>query len=396
MSNIQLGTNEFERILELSELNLDYTDLQKYLVDLTNLAALTANTDISLVNLIDSFTQWSVSRSGIELEQMPREDSVCQYTILNDHGLEVNDLSLDHRFSDKFYVVDKPNLKYYYGIPLKTKDGNNIGALCVLDSESKSLDPEKKELLKLIANEIVTRLLFLKENNNLRIELEEAKGANLKTIHDIRGPLSGIIGVADLVEQKLDPEQAKKVLELVVLIKKSGQSLMELANELLDHTRVQNVPKDDEYDCDGFIKKMGHLYEPQAKSKNINLKFTSTGDQIIFPKTKLTQIAGNLISNAIKFTPEFGEVHVEIGLEVRDERLSFLNICVSDSGPGVSQEIIENITSGNQESTEGTKGETGYGFGMKLVKYLVDKAKGEIVIQSELGKGTKIKVSIPH
>ena len=396
MSNIQLGTNEFERILELSELNLDYTDLQRYLVDLTNLAALTANTDISLVNLIDSFTQWSVSRSGIELEQMPREDSVCQYTILNDQGLEVNDLSLDHRFSDKFYVVDKPNLKYYYGIPLKTKDGNNIGALCVLDSKSKTLDPEKKELLKLIANEIVTRLLFLKENNNLRKELEEAKGANLKTIHDIRGPLSGIIGVADLVEQKLDPEQAKKVLELVVLIKKSGQSLMELANELLDHTKAQNKPNDDEYDCDGFIKKMNHLYGPQAKSKNIDLKFTSAGQQIIFPKTKLTQIAGNLISNAIKFTPEFGEVHVEIDLEERDENQSFLNICVSDNGPGVSQEIIENITSGNQESTEGTKGETGYGFGMKLVKYLVDKASGEIDIQSELGKGTKIKVSIPH
>lgn len=59
---------------------------------------------------------------------------------------------------DKFYVKDEPHLKYYFGIPLKTDQGNNIGALCVLDRQEKELTPEKIELLKIVADEIVTRL----------------------------------------------------------------------------------------------------------------------------------------------------------------------------------------------------------------------------------------------
>jgi len=68
--------NEYERLIELTELDLDYSNLKGNLEDLTKLAARIAGTEISLVNLIDSYTQWSVANHGIELQQMPREDSV--------------------------------------------------------------------------------------------------------------------------------------------------------------------------------------------------------------------------------------------------------------------------------------------------------------------------------
>jgi GAF domain-containing protein len=91
------------------------------------------------------------------MAQMPCEESVCQYVIVQDNEFEVKDLSLDHRFKDRYYVKESPNLRYYLGLTLKTNDGFNIGALCVLDANEKTINPEKIELLKIIANEIVNR-----------------------------------------------------------------------------------------------------------------------------------------------------------------------------------------------------------------------------------------------
>ncbi|HET8865190.1 MAG TPA: sensor histidine kinase, partial [Gracilimonas sp.] len=71
--------NEFNRLLKLSEYDLDYSEIQHKLDDLTRLAAFVAGTPISLINLLDNTTQWTVSNVGLDLFQMPREESVCQY-----------------------------------------------------------------------------------------------------------------------------------------------------------------------------------------------------------------------------------------------------------------------------------------------------------------------------
>lgn len=72
---------EFDRLLQLLDYDMDSSGLESSLKDLTKLAAKVAGTSISLVNLIDSYTQWSVAAEGLSIVQMPREDSVCQYTI---------------------------------------------------------------------------------------------------------------------------------------------------------------------------------------------------------------------------------------------------------------------------------------------------------------------------
>src|ERR1700761_2911555 len=160
-NQLPIPQNEMERIIALSDFDLDYSNLSNNLKDLTRLAAKVAGTDISLINLIDSFTQWTVSSHGLQLDQMPREESVCQYTIVQPEEFEVADLSADERFKDKFYVAGELGLRYYFGVPLRAS-GQHIGALCVLDTVQHSLTPEKVELLKIIADEIVNRLQTLK------------------------------------------------------------------------------------------------------------------------------------------------------------------------------------------------------------------------------------------
>lgn len=193
---------EYERILDLSELDLDYTNLSEQFNDLTKLAAKVAGTEISLINLIDSFTQWSVANYGLPVTQTPREDTVCQYTIMGDEPLEIEDLRDDIRFSKRDYVINEPNLRYYYGIPLKSEEGNNIGALCVLDENRKHLTPEKVEMLKIIADEIVDRLYSYKAMNDLRSKLEASDKDRRNLSHDIRGPLGELLDLLKLLRNR--------------------------------------------------------------------------------------------------------------------------------------------------------------------------------------------------
>ena len=390
--------NEFERVLELSELDLDYLNLDKHFSDLTKLAAKVAGTDISLINIIDSFTQWSIAGYGLPAHQTPREESVCQYTIMRDNPLEVRDLSADVRFKEKDYVKGEPNLRYYYGIPLKTEQGNNIGALCVLDDHSKYLTPEKVEMLEIIGDEIVKRLMDLKLMKEMKNQLTEAKESKRKLSHDLRGPIGGIIGLAQIIEEQGGDAKMKEILELATMIKKGGESILELADNILSASEEEKerIPSEDEFNLDTLKEKLEQLYAPQAASKDIDLTIAnySVNKGIPFPKNKILQVVGNLISNAIKFTPEGGMVMVRQEFVI-SQGLNSLLFTIKDTGRGISEDKIQQILEGKADSSDGTNGETGYGFGLSLVKHLVDKMGGSIQIASEEGKGCKFDISLP-
>lgn len=138
------------------------------------------------------------------------------------------------------------------------------------------------------------------------------------------------------------------------------------------------------------------MYSVQAVQKNVNLIVTNNDqkDHVPFPKNKLLQIVGNLVSNAIKFTPDKGSVSVALDLH-ESETDKELIIIVKDTGVGMSVEKIKEILDGNANSTLGTGGEKGFGFGLSLVKHLIDKNKGTISIDSGQEGGTKFTVKLP-
>ncbi len=399
MHSLPIPENEMERIISLSDYDLDYTSFQDSFKDLAKLAAKVAGTEISLINLIDSFTQWTITNHGLDIEQMPREESVCQYTIAGsaDH-FEVPDLKADERFKDRFYVVDEPNLRYYYGIPLKTNEGHNLGALCMLDKDLKTLSPEKVELLKIIADEIVNRLNAHRLITGLKTRLHEANETKKKVAHDIRGPLGGIIGLAQVISEQGHENEIEEVLEFINLIQRSGRSLLELADEILTADKpAQRDLKADEFNLIVFKDKLEKLYTPQAVNKKIGFTVNTSvnSSTIPFSKNKLLQITGNLISNAMKFTPLSGKVTVDLSLKI-EETQNLLQINVTDTGVGLSQQAIDSILSGKAQSTGGTSGEQGYGFGLALVKHLVDSLKGTMHIYSQPDNGANFEVVLPQ
>ncbi|GAA4915499.1 GAF domain-containing sensor histidine kinase [Mucilaginibacter defluvii] len=388
-----------ERVIELSEYDIDYGAMQEQFKDLTTLAAKIAGTEVSLVNLIDSYTSWTIARHGLPVEQLPREETVCQYTISGDDNFEITNLTEDDRFKNKSYVSGAPNLKYYFGVPLRTANGNNLGALCLMDAETRQLSPEKIEMLKIIAGEIVNRLQVYKTLQELKQNANEALESKKRVAHDIRGPVGGIIGLARVISEQGNENNMEEVLEFINLIYKSGNSILELADEILSNDLPTSAKAlgANEYNQLMLKDKLEKLYAPQALNKGIHLTITTDSgtEAVPFSKNKLLQIIGNIISNAIKFTPRGGGVSVSFGLQLGTNQNTLL-FTVADNGVGMQPEKIASILSGEGETTHGTAGEQGYGFGLSLVKHLIDSLKGSLDITSTPGSGSVFSVKIPQ
>ncbi|MEX8546830.1 MAG: GAF domain-containing sensor histidine kinase [Mucilaginibacter sp.] len=393
--------NEMERIINLSEFNLDYAELENDFKDLARLAAKIAGTPISLINIIDSYTLWTITNHGLGTGQMPRENSVCQYTIMGDGAFEVKDLTQDERFKDDSGATGEPRIRYYLGLPIKTTDGHQIGTLCVLDTKAKNTGPkmeasfEKIEMLAIIATEIVQRLKALSVIQSLQDQLHEANDVRRKVLHDIRGPIGGIIGLAQIINDQEKSNTVEEMLEMVGLIHQSGTTLLELADEILN-TETKEFSHQP-FNLLVFKEKLLKLYSPQAKNKDINfaVNIAAGNETKTFSKDKLLQIVGNLISNAMKFTPQNGFVTVNMAI-VGHSSDARLNITVKDSGVGLSPEAIAVILNGTATTTNGTVGEKGFGLGLALVKHLVDKLQGTINITSVEGEGATFEISLPQ
>lgn len=397
-----LPENELERLLKLSEFDLDYGGVRDSFQDLTKLAAKVAGTEVSLINLIDSYTQWSVASFGIDLDQMPREDSVCQYTITipnKEQGFEVKNLAKDERFKDKFYVKTGLNLTYYFGVPLRISDQINLGALCVMDKEYQEISPEKREMLELIAGEVVNRIRIQFTIKQLQSKITESNQIKNKVAHDIRGPIGGIIGLAEIIQLQGDKNKLEEVLDFIKLIQKSGKSVLELADEILSQDfgkEKKTLPTAQELTLESLKPKLIDMFGPQALSKSVELKIHVGNENadIPFPKNKLMQILGNLISNALKFTPQGGVVTLTMEMDVLDLE-KILRFEVRDTGAGMSGEKIQEILEGRAVSTQGTGNETGFGFGLNLVKHLIESLRGKLDIASKPGEGSLFKITIP-
>ena len=133
--------NEAKRLKALHAFQILDSLPQKMFDDITALAAGICGTPMALITLVDAERQWFKSRRGVELSETPRDESFCAHTIMDsDHVLAVRDAAQDPRFSELSLVVDG-NLRFYAGAPIVTGDGLALGAVCVLDTEPRTVIP---------------------------------------------------------------------------------------------------------------------------------------------------------------------------------------------------------------------------------------------------------------
>ncbi|MFN8671795.1 MAG: ATP-binding protein [Candidatus Sericytochromatia bacterium] len=153
---------EEERLNKLYSFNILDTLPEESFDNITYLASIICNTPIAAITLIDKKRQWIKSDLGLNIKEIKREDSFCQYTILDNQVFIVEDTFEDDRFKNNNLVLNSPNIRFYAGAPLTTMEGYNIGAICVIDKKPNFLNEEQKKSLQILAKKVMTEM-YLKE-----------------------------------------------------------------------------------------------------------------------------------------------------------------------------------------------------------------------------------------
>lgn len=379
------GITEYSRIKKLSEFDLDFLNLQEEFKGLIMLAASIAGTKFSNLNIIDNYFQWTVASNRCEIGVSPREDSVCDLTIKKNVPLEIPRLDRDIRFSQK-------GLKYYLGIPLQLDSGENIGALCVFDEEDKAVSDIVIEQLKTIAVEIVNKLELMKNVQNLESALIEAEKDKNRLAHDVRSPISGISRLCEILEEEeICSKEFKYYLEM---ISEAGNGILDLTQNILNKGQTKKLTNGQTYNVAELGKRLGELYILPAKTKKLDLTITyEVEEETRFSGAKLLSAIGNLISNAIKFTPSGGRAKVKLDIDSTDNEKKLI-VLVTDNGVG----ITNSNSDGNAEEWESKIGNNegkGFGLGLQLVREVVTNRNGQLIINPDVQEGTSVKIEIP-
>lgn len=218
--------------------------------------------------------------------------------------------------------------------------------------------------------------------------------------HDMRTPMNGILGLTELASCENDPEVLHKDIEKM---HQSGIYMLNLINDTLDMQRIESGRLTLEpviCNVDEMITGAVTMVQTSAKEKNISIVVknnnTELTNYIRVDSIRIRQIIINLMSNAIKFTPEGGKVTVSVEVLSKDEKFVHNKITVSDTGVGMSQEFIEKglFMPFTQERNNMTMKYAGSGLGLSIVKNLLDMMNAKIQVESEPGKGTTFTIYI--
>jgi signal transduction histidine kinase/ActR/RegA family two-component response regulator len=247
-------------------------------------------------------------------------------------------------------------------------------------------------------NNILQAKIGLEDAKRERLIAEEtasAKSLFIATIsHEIRTPMNIILGTSSLM---LNDEPKKEHVRYLQTLKKSGENLLGIINDILDVSKMEAGKLEIEYEpilIQDIFDNILTVMEQSANEKQLQLHY-SVDDKINFAffsdPLRLTQIITNLVSNAIKFTAK-GSIHFEAKLKNKNT----LQLIVSDTGIGIPKDKLKTIFAQyEQVRTKVQKKYKGTGLGLAISKKLVELMNGTIIIKSKINQGTSFVISLP-
>ncbi len=294
-------------------------------------------------------------------------------------------------------------------INLLVKDNTDTIELEIADSKksnyylvSKSLIRDHKEKhvgYLLIIHDITLRYQMQDaiRRNEEKLRLLNAEKDKLFSViaHDLRGPLGAFTGLTEMIMHQSADITADEMRELMDGMNKSARSLQDLLENLLFWSRMQrdDVQTDlTSLSPDIFIKDILQLFQESVRFKAINISTSLKNVKVLADEQMLMFILRNLISNAIKFTPKGGVIHVKA--DRYDD--NFASIVIKDTGIGMDEALISKLFSiESKVGRPGTEGEPSSGLGLILCKEFVGKLNGKLLIESQPDKGSVFTVLLP-
>lgn len=241
----------------------------------------------------------------------------------------------------------------------------------------------------------------LSEALNIAQTANKAKSTFLGNVsHDIRTPMNAIIGFIPLLQEEADhPEHVR---EYTQKISAASQHLLGLINDVLDINKIESgstVLNISELNLRQVVEEINTIIRPQANAKQQEFEISMvslTNERLLGDKLRINQILINILSNAVKYTPEGGHIRMVVDeLHQVDKSYSRIRFTVSDDGQGMSEEYQKVLFEPfSREQTAAWNKTQGTGLGMTITKSLIDLMQGSIKVKSRLGEGTTFVVEL--
>jgi signal transduction histidine kinase len=301
------------------------------------------------------------------------------------------------QFGGPFEVFGELDMQTYVATPL-VHGGETVGALSLHFREAGALGAADRAFTLLLAQAAATALHRARSYDaaqELRRRAELVADARAEVLgvvaHDLRNPLSLIVTTTELLEEEdLEAGQRRKVLEIA---KRAGKQMNRLIGDLLDTVQIESGRLTlvlEKVDVATLFDHLVDTFAPLAARRRISLVASPPADGVSVraDEFRLSQVMGNLLGNAIKFTPEGGTVTFRArrdGGEVVFE--------VSDTGPGIPAEQLSHLFEQFWQARKNDK--RGVGLGLSIVKGIVDAHGGRIWVTSAPGEGSTFSFAIP-
>jgi signal transduction histidine kinase len=332
----------------------------------------------------------------------PSHETTTRLAALERRTVHVTDLLNDPSFApNPRALYEKENVRTVISVPM-LRENALVGVITTWRREARPFSEKQIALLKTFADQAVIAIenvRLFQEIQDKNAQLEAANRHKSKFLanvsHELRTPLNSIIGFTRIVlrrtEGKIEALQKDNLQKVLV----SSDHLLNLINELLDLAKIESGRMEvyaEMFKLDEILRVATTTVEPLLRNGNVKL-ITDIASDIPPLKTdrdKLKQCVLNLLSNAVKFT-ERGEIKVAAW---RDDGL--LKLTVSDSGIGMTQEALKYIFDEfRQADMSSTRRYGGTGLGLAIVKKYINLMGGDIVVESEQGKGSKFTITMP-
>lgn len=395
MISAPVPDSEPQRLAELFSYDILDTDTEKLFDELTLLASQICETPIALISLVDPDRQWFKSRVGLDATETSRSIAFCSHAILQREVFEITNAKDDPRFHDNPLVTGDPNIRFYAGAPLVTPAGHAIGTLCTISDKPKTLTDSQKEALMTLSHSVIAQLELRRKNRDLERTNKFRSDFLSYLSHEVRTPLNAINTFSRLLEGEAKSLQLPlSFSEPLGHISKSGERLLEIVNSVLDLKQLEAGKMRIVARTVNTRDLFTHLFSlTKIRSEDENVLFEYNIDESV-PKsielddTKFSQIALNILSNAVKYTPAGKKVVAQV--KYKHDKLVFT---VKDDGIGISQEDQDKLFKpfermGNAHTIKGT------GLGLNITKQLIDLMKGTMKFKSALNEGTRVTVSV--
>jgi signal transduction histidine kinase len=396
-------TEDLGRDLQLQEYGLDpeagspllpNAAVMSALQNLVRLATELCGAPFGVVNIISAEYQHQIGAWGGDPGVCSREDSMCAKVFLSRERTVVADASKDPRFADNPFVTGEiGKVRFYASVPLQTESGFVPGTLCVFSDKTNELRPEQVSMLEVLAKQVVELLELQHRTVQLDRTYSELKDSNAKLAgfagrvsHDLRIPLTTILGYVELVEDDPDVEPNSTAARYLDRIGASGRRMLGMLEDVLSYSRVGGGIQPEQISLrdvtEEVIGDLGVEHAGIVEVEDISLRAD---------RGQLRILLQNLVSNAMNYSSPERELRIRIS---GVSNYHGTTVFVADNGKGIAPEDRAKVLEPLVRLRRNGDG-PGSGLGLATCSNIAKAHGGDLNLAETPGGGTTVAVSFP-